>query len=112
MELLGIVKVICDLQVISEKFQKKEVVIETLEQYPQTIIIEFIQDKVDLLKNYKVGETVRIGINLRGRKWTDKEGNDKFFNTVQGWKIAHDSSNQSESIPVRSEVESNEDLPF
>ena len=112
MELLGVIKIISETEVISEKFQKREVVIETIEQYPQAIMVEFIQDKVDLLKNYKVGETVRIGINLRGRAWTDKQGKERYFNTVQGWKIAHDSSNQSESIPVRSEIESEEDLPF
>jgi hypothetical protein len=34
---------------------------------PQDIQIQFVQDKVDLLDKFKIGESVKIGINLRGR---------------------------------------------
>jgi len=34
-----------------------------------------------------IGQEVTASINLRGRKWTDKDGNDKYFNTIEAWKI-------------------------
>ena len=37
-------------------FRKREVVITTEEQYPQDLMIEFIQDKCDLLNSFQVGQ--------------------------------------------------------
>ena len=68
-------------------FRKREVVITTEEQYPQHILVEFIQDKTDLLDAYKEGEAVKISINLRGREWTNPQGETKYFNSIQGWRI-------------------------
>jgi len=47
-----------------------------------------VQDKCNLLANFKVGEKVNIGINLRGREWINPQGETVYFNTIQGWKIA------------------------
>src|SRR5690606_20273583 len=59
----------------------------TEEQYPQHILIEFIQDKCDLLNQFQPGEMVRVGINLRGREWTNPQGEVRYFNSIQGWRI-------------------------
>ena len=40
-------------------FRKREVVVTTEEQYPQHILVEFVQDKCDLLNNYQVGDQVK-----------------------------------------------------
>jgi hypothetical protein len=88
METTGKIKVINETQKIgSNGFRKREVVITTEDQYPQHILVEFIQDKCDLLNNYAVGQDVKIGINLRGREWIDPEGFAKYFNAIQGWRI-------------------------
>lgn len=68
-------------------FRKREVVITTEEQYPQHILVEFIQDKCDLLNNFQLGQAVKIGINLRGREWVNPQGETKYFNSIQGWRI-------------------------
>ena len=68
-------------------FRKRELVVTTDEQYPQMIMIEFIQDKTDLLSNYKVGQDVKVSINLRGREWINPQGEAKYFNSIQGWRI-------------------------
>lgn len=70
-------------------FSKRDIVIRTEEQYPQDIAIQFTQDKCDLLDAYKVGENVTIAYNLRGNMngWTNPQGEVKYFNTIQGWKI-------------------------
>jgi hypothetical protein len=87
MEVLGKVKVINATQQVSATFNKRELVVTTNEQYPQHILIEFAQDKCDLLNNYKVGDSVKISINLRGREWVNPQGEMKYFNQIQGWKI-------------------------
>jgi hypothetical protein len=88
MEVQGKIKMIDETKTFGNNgFRKREVVITTEEQYPQHILVEFVQDKCDLLDKHKVGETVKISINLRGREWTNPQGEVKYFNSVQGWRI-------------------------
>lgn len=87
MEVTGKVKVINAEQQVSASFKKRELVVTTDEQYPQHIMIEFTQDKCDLLNNYGVGEPVKVSINLRGREWVNPQGETKYFNSIQGWRI-------------------------
>ena len=88
MEVIGKVKLIGEVQTFgSNGFRKRELVVTTDEQYPQMIMIEFIQDKTDLLSNYKVGQDVKVSINLRGREWINPQGEAKYFNSIQGWRI-------------------------
>ncbi len=71
----------------SNGFRKREIVLTTQEQYPQNILVEFIQDRTDLLDAYNIGDFVKIDINLRGREWTNDKGEVKYFNSIQGWRI-------------------------
>jgi translation initiation factor IF-3 len=87
MEVIGRVKVINPVQQVSATFKKRELVVTTEEQYPQHIMIEFTQDKTDLLSNYTPGEQVKVSINLRGREWVNPQGETKYFNSIQGWRI-------------------------
>lgn len=88
MEIQGKIKLIGETQSIgSNGFRKRELVLTTEEQYPQHIMVEFIQDKTDLLNNYQVGQQIKVGINLRGREWINPQGEAKYFNTIQGWRI-------------------------
>ena len=87
MELQGTVKKISEVQSFASGFQKREMVILTQEQYPQPINIEFLQDKINLLDNISEGENVKIGINIRGREWVSPQGETKYFNSIQGWRI-------------------------
>ena len=88
MEVQGKIKMIGDTKTFGNNgFRKREVVVTTEEQYPQHILVEFVQDKCDLLNNYAVGQPVKIGVNLRGREWVNPQGETKYFNSVQGWRI-------------------------
>ncbi len=88
MEVQGKIKVIDETKTFGNNgFRKREVVVTTEEQYPQHIMVEFVQDKCDLLNSYSVGQSVKIGINLRGREWTNPQGEVKYFNSIQGWRI-------------------------
>lgn len=88
MEVTGRIKMIDETKAFGANgFRKREVVITTDEQYPQHILIEFTQDKCDLLNNYQPGEPVRVSINLRGREWVTPQGETRYFNSIQGWRI-------------------------
>lgn len=88
MEIQGRIKQIFPSQVIGQNgFEKRDLVITTEEQYPQTIIIQFTQQRCDLLENLQVGQIVKVYINIRGREWTNPQGEIKYFNTIEGWKI-------------------------
>jgi len=103
-------------EVVKGTFKSKNIIVTTDEQYPQHISIQFVQDKCDLLNNFNVGENVKIDINLRGREWTNPQGETVYFNTIQGWRIAkQDASQQSQSAVDNYDSEQKEepsDLPF
>lgn len=88
MEVVGIIKLVGATQEIGAKgFRKRELVVTTAEDYPQMLMIEFTQDKVDLLNSFEVSQSVKVSINLRGREWINPQGEAKYFNSLQGWKI-------------------------
>ena len=106
----------------SNGFRKRELVVTTQEQYPQNILIEFIQDKCGILDSYNDGELVKIDINIRGREWTNNDNELKYFNSIQGWrieKIEENYDSQVPPLPTKEELNDNEnsskepdDLPF
>ncbi|CAM3384661.1 DUF3127 domain-containing protein [Zobellia roscoffensis] len=96
MEVQGKVKMVGETQTFGNNgFRKREIVVTTEEQYPQHIMVEFVQDKTDLLNNFSVGQDVKISINLRGREWTNPQGEVKYFNSIQGWRIEGAQKEQS-----------------
>ena len=125
MEVTGKIKMIdTTKEVGSAGFKKRDVVVTTDEQYPQHILVQFVQDKCDLLNNYNVGDTVKIDINLRGREWTNPQGEMVYFNTIQGWRIGklqvEASQTQAPPMPAAAAFEpaatfteeEHDDLPF
>ncbi len=124
MEVTGTIKKIDETKTFGNNgFRKREMVITTNDQYPQFLMIEFIQDKCDLLNNYNVGDQVKISINLRGREWINPEGEAKYFNSIQGWRIENlqaqpdagtPQAEAMESFAPAAETSENEpdDLPF
>ena len=88
MEIQGRIKQIFPSQTMGQNgFEKRDLVIVTEEQYPQTIIIQFTQQRCELLDSLQVGQNVKVYINIRGREWTNPQGETKYFNTIEGWKI-------------------------
>ncbi|NQX86570.1 MAG: DUF3127 domain-containing protein [Flavobacteriaceae bacterium] len=123
MEVQGKIKVIGETQTFGANgFRKREIVVTTEEQYPQHIMVEFVQDKTDLLNSYQVGQQVKININLRGREWVNPQGETKYFNSIQGWRIEALQSGTNTAPPVppmdafepaaKSNEEEHDDLPF
>ncbi|MAP53654.1 DUF3127 domain-containing protein [Altibacter sp.] len=124
MEVQGKIKMIDDTKTYGNNgFRKRELVITTEEQYPQHIMIEFVQDKTDLLNNFQVGQNVKVSINLRGREWTNPQGEVKYFNSIQGWRVEAMDGAAGSNMPPMPPVdafepanelneEDHDDLPF
>lgn len=88
MDISGKIKLINEAKEYgNNSFRKREVVITTEEQYPQDLLVEFVQDKCEILNSFQVGQSVKIDINLRGREWESPQGEIKYFNSIQGWRI-------------------------
>lgn len=87
MEVKGIVKLVVETEHVSDKFKKRDLVVTTQEQYPQHILIQFVQDAVSKLDGIIEGQEVEVGVNLKGRQWQSPQGEVRYFNTIQGWRI-------------------------
>lgn len=119
-EISGKLKIINDTKTYGESgFRKREIVVTTNEEYAQMLLIEFIQDKCDLLNDFQVGQDVKISINLRGREWVNPEGEAKYFNSIQGWAIEKQSKeilesdiDELEKVGATFISEEPDDLPF
>lgn len=92
MEVVGKVREVFNAVDVSPSFKKRELIVTTQEQYPQHISIEFVQDKADLLNDLQPGDAVTVSINLRGREWRSPQGELKFFNSIQGWRVSKTSA--------------------
>ena len=113
----GTIIFIGQTEVISDKFQKRQIVLsDKTSEYPQEICFEFTQAKCNDLDMHTVGGLVTVHYNLRGKLWKDN----KWFNVLNGWKVERVSFNNDvkESTAtvaeVKADVVSNDDqdLPF
>ena len=99
MEIKAKIERIFQTQQVTASFRKREFVVEYADnpQYPEYIKLEMIQDKCDQLDSFSPGQNVTVSFNLKGRKWTDPQGVDKYFNTLQAWRISVEDSVATQS---------------
>jgi hypothetical protein len=115
MELQGEIIIIGQTETFGAKgFKKRQLVIKTDSQYPQTIPVDFTQDKCSILDSYEVGQFVNVSINVQGSEWQGK-----YYVNLQAWKIDKGEREKSASsfMPDRqTEVsvvdDADDDLPF
>jgi len=102
----GAIKLINPIKVISDKFSVREFVITTPDaKYPQDILFQTINDKMDVLETLGVGQQVEVSYNVRGREF-----NGRYYNTLDAWKIEVTGSKPSQ--PSTQPIELDDDLPF
>ena len=87
-QLVGKLKMIKDLEQISETFRKREFVVTVQDgDYPQDIMFQSANKNSDAINSFAVGSDVSVTFNLRGREWTSPQGEVKHFNTLDAWRI-------------------------
>lgn len=92
-----------DTQEISNKFRKRDFVLEKKEtnngfEFTDYIKFQLTQDKCSVLDPFQEGDIVNVSFNLRGRKW-EKNGEITYFTNLEAWKIEKVSSSQFENQP-------------
>ncbi len=90
MELQGTIKKIEQEKQVSASFKKRDFVLTTANEdgkYEQHVLIQFVQDKCSLLDSVQVGDRVKVGIGINGKEWINPEGEAKYFNSIQAWRI-------------------------
>lgn len=88
-KLVGSIRKIGSEVQVTEKFRKLEFVITDGEgMYPQNITFQLTQDKCSMISPFKEGQQVEVSFNLDGKEYIDKKtGEEKFFNSLNAWKI-------------------------
>ena len=84
-------------------------------KYPQTLEIEMTNKVAESFDNYaKLGDSVLMHLNLRGKQYTTKDGVDKVFNIIQVWKVEQVALHQANSAatPIDVEIMDDEDFDF
>ncbi len=109
-----------DIQKISDKFKKREFVIEVENErnsdWNDFVKVQLTQDRCDIIEDINLNDNITVGFNLRGRKW-ENEGKTSYFTNLEGWRVKKADSNdgsalgtQAPEIPApESEVDN---LPF
>lgn len=82
MKITGRIFKIGEVDQINSSFKKQMIYVETEEQYPQQVGIQFDNNRIDLLSNLKIGDRATILVNVRGKFY-----NDKNITYLQGWKV-------------------------
>ena len=73
MDYQGEVKLITDLEYITDKFSKRTLVLtDNNGKYPSHIPIEFGNDSAELLLDIRVGDVVKASFFMNGREWKDR----------------------------------------
>ncbi len=88
-ETSGKIHTISDTQQVTERFRKREFVLELAEnpRYPQYVQFQLTGDRCENLDGFAVGDEVKLEFSLRGREWTSPQGDVKYFNSLDVWEI-------------------------
>ena len=107
--LTGTVVRVEDLVKVSDRFEKRLIVVEVDQDtdYPQTVAIEFVNDKTPLLNKYSAGDNVTVDINIRGKDF-EKDGKVSNFTKLNGWRIKGFAAGGNDPAPQQGNVD---DMP-
>ncbi len=113
-EITGILIEKFDAVQVSEKFKKREFVIDTRGEYPQRVKFQLTNDKCGYIDNIQIGQAMKVVFDVRGRKW-EKDGKAAYFTNLEAWKVTGEQQTgiiqPDEPQTIEPEEPSN-DLPF
>ena len=112
-EIIGRLIEILPVNQVSDKFRKREFIIEKKESGGSAVFVDYIkfqlvQDKCDLINESFLNEDVKIWFNLKGNKW-ERDGKVNYFTNLDAWKIEKmTSQGRDQNVPSNQALE---DLP-
>jgi len=112
-----------ETQNVSDKFKKREFVIEYRDNpnmsFSEMLKFQLTQDRCSLIDAYTIGQDIKVSFNLKGRRW-EKDGNVNYFTNLEAWKVENAAGSspatgnnlpEISALPDLAEDASN-DLPF
>jgi hypothetical protein len=117
-KLSGVIRVINPTVQVTEKFSKREFVLtDNSSTYPQEIMFQMAKDKLDILDIFGEGQEVEVSFSIKGRMWTSPQGEEKYFNTLEAFRIESVGSTptpvaQAMEMPSVPTTTADDDLPF
>lgn len=89
LETTGRIHKINETQQVTERFRKREFVVELADnpRYPQFVQFQLTGDRCENLDGFQEGEEVRVEFSLRGREWKSPKGEVKYFNSLDVWTL-------------------------
>jgi len=106
-----------ETQKVSDRFQKREFVIEvkstsaTGYEFVDFIKFQSTQDKCSMLDQYSIDDNLKVSFNLRGRKW-EKDGQVSYFTNLEAWRIEKLTNESPESAAPMDDISDSQDAPF
>jgi hypothetical protein len=122
-EVSGKLHVIYDTKQLTERFQKREFVVELADnpRYPQYVLFQLTGDRCDGIDGMSVGDEIRLEFSLRGREWKSPQGEIKYFNSLDVWTVSRvgagggrgdDEPPLPDDPPPDIDLDTDDDLPF
>ena len=118
METTGRIHKLFDAQQVTERFRKREFVLELSDnpRYPQYVLFQLTGDRCEQLDAYAVGDEVQVEFSLRGREWKSPKGEMKYFNSLDVWTLERAGEGAQPSPPDdvmdQTPPHGDEDIPF
>lgn len=110
-EILGKVIDIAPVNQVSEKFRKREFVIEKKENagtgtFVDYVKFQLVQDRCDLINESYMNEDVKVSFNIRGNRW-ERDGKVNYFTNLEAWRIERVAGSQPQTAPAQGAVQNN-----
>ncbi len=85
---------------VSERFQKRELVLEIQDgAYPQFVKFQMTQDRCSALDPFNVGDMIKVSFNLKGREYTNQKGEIIYFTNLDAWRVESNATTQANTVP-------------
>lgn len=90
-EITGKLIQVSPTQQVSERFKKREFVLEIAEEingnvYTNYAKMQLVQNKCEIIDNYKIGDPVKVSFNIKGNKW-ERDGNVNYITNLDAWRV-------------------------
>lgn len=110
-EITGKLIQVSPTQQVSERFKKREFVLEIAEEingnvYTNYAKMQLVQNKCEIIDNYKMGDAIKVSFNIKGNKW-ERDGNVNYITNLDAWRVEAAGQGSSASAPAASPAYTN-----
>ena len=97
---------------VTDRFNKREFVLELSGRHPQLVLFQLTGKRCADLDAFRVGEKLRVEFSLRGREWTSRQGEVKYFNSLEVSKLERIEGVAEGAAAAPAEPDDSDEPPF